>query len=166
MTDYKLTTGTSIIRTSDGAAIPADPANMDYQQYLAWLAAGNTPDPAQTIDEVRAAKVSAIKAMRDSLEQTGGFTYLGKILDSDSVSVERLNVAVEAAQATLAAGQTFSLDWTCQDNSVLTMTAAQIVGAPVALAQSKEALYARARDLEAQVDSAATVDAVNAIPNW
>ena len=164
--DYKLTTGTSIIRTADGATIPADPANMDYQQYLAWLAAGNTPDPAQTIDEVRTAKVSAIKAMRDSLEQTGGFTYLGKILDSDSVSVERLNVAVEAAQATLAAGQTFSLDWTCQDNSVLTMTAAQIVGAPVALAQSKEVLYARARDLEAQVDSAVTVDAVDKIPNW
>ena len=43
---YQLTTSDCILRTTDNAFIPPDPANTDYATYLAWLEAGNTPDPA------------------------------------------------------------------------------------------------------------------------
>ena len=37
----------SVIRTTDGAQIPFDPDNTDYQAYLKWVAEGNTPLPAE-----------------------------------------------------------------------------------------------------------------------
>jgi hypothetical protein len=35
-----------IKRISDGAGIPFDERNIDYQAYLKWVAEGNTPLPA------------------------------------------------------------------------------------------------------------------------
>mgnify|MGYP003137632829 CR=1 FL=1 len=38
--------GESIKRKADGAFIPKDPENTDYQEYLEWVEAGNTADAA------------------------------------------------------------------------------------------------------------------------
>ena len=50
---YKLTGNDSlgekiqaIVRTTDKASIPIDEANTDYQEYLAWVAEGNTAEAA------------------------------------------------------------------------------------------------------------------------
>ena len=50
---YKISKSTSygkeistIIRTSDGAGIPFHPTNTDYQEYLEWVAEGNTAEAA------------------------------------------------------------------------------------------------------------------------
>lgn len=49
---YKLHKDLPIVfRLLDGAAIPLDPANTDYQQYLAWIAEGNEPLPADEVTE-------------------------------------------------------------------------------------------------------------------
>ena len=52
MTTYKLfndpITGKDVSVIKDGMlSIPFDEANTDYQQYLKWLADGNTPEPAE-----------------------------------------------------------------------------------------------------------------------
>jgi|HubBroStandDraft_2_1064218.scaffolds.fasta_scaffold152580_1 hypothetical protein len=40
-----------IIRDEDGAFIPFDPANTDYQAYLKWLDEGNQPAMAKQPDQ-------------------------------------------------------------------------------------------------------------------
>jgi hypothetical protein len=45
MTDEVSTT--TIKRLPDNAFIPVDESNFDYQQYLKWIAEGNTPLPAE-----------------------------------------------------------------------------------------------------------------------
>ena len=44
--DYNGEEPGGIYRPKDNAGIPNDPNNIDWQEYLAWLEEGNTPDPA------------------------------------------------------------------------------------------------------------------------
>ena len=44
---YQLTTGDTILRLTDNAFIPFDPANRDYAEYLRWLEEGNEPLPVE-----------------------------------------------------------------------------------------------------------------------
>lgn len=46
---YKLSQSDLITRLEDNAFIPKDHGNKDYQGYLSWIDAGNTPEPADII---------------------------------------------------------------------------------------------------------------------
>jgi len=47
---YKLTKN-GVIKLTDKAFIPNDPANKDWQEYQKWLKKGNTPIPEYVSDE-------------------------------------------------------------------------------------------------------------------
>lgn len=64
MAAYQLSTGTQIIRQADGARIPNDPTNHDYQDYLTWVAFGNTADPY--VAPVDSAAVAALKQLQQN----------------------------------------------------------------------------------------------------
>jgi hypothetical protein len=68
----------TIVRDEDGAFIPFDPDNIDYQEYLAWLDEGNEPTPytppASTLPEVVPVedRVADLETRVDQLESNNG----------------------------------------------------------------------------------------------
>jgi len=74
MADYKLSKlGGGVIRLKDGASIPECLDNMDWREYLAWVAKGNTPAPAETPEEIaerqasEAKEAQMVQTLRDNL---------------------------------------------------------------------------------------------------
>lgn len=47
--DQKMNSMAGILRIKDNAFIPTSLDNTDYQQYLAWVAEGNEPLPADEV---------------------------------------------------------------------------------------------------------------------
>ena len=48
---YALNNEIYILEKNSGMQIPNDPENIDYKNYLEWVAEGNTPEPPDE-DEV------------------------------------------------------------------------------------------------------------------
>lgn len=126
---YKITDG-GVIRKADGALIPCNEGNRDWREYQEWLAAGNTPDPAQSANEAKATKWDAIKAKRDAV--SGGGVKVGtKWYHSDESSRAKYLGLVRIADAAVAAGGAASatlqyggqdIQWKTMDGTFIKMT--------------------------------------------
>lgn len=133
--------GCDIIWTGSAWELQPLPADPEPEQ---------PPEP--TIEELAARTWDTVKAARNAAEQSG-CPYMSSVLDSDQLSVQRIAIAVQAAQNAISAGITdLTLDWTMQDNSVLTMTAEQVIGMSIALAVYSNSLHTKARELREQID--------------
>ena len=116
---YKLSSSTSIIRLVDNASIPNDTGNRDYVEYLDWLAEGNTPEPAFSLEERRVNQRNVLKQGRDEIISA----------PIDGVQVERLedreNIK-DAIRLWETLGDPPTIPWILADNTSRLMSKADL----------------------------------------
>ncbi len=128
MAAYQLTvSGVAITRASDGAFIPMVPANEDYQVYLAWIAAGNTPDPVPTVPAPTLTQlhVYATTKAAQLLSATRSYTAAGVTMKADASAATIANLLALAQWGTTNIAS--SENWIANDYSIQPVTGAQFV---------------------------------------
>ena len=124
-----------------------------------------TTPPEPSLDELKEIMVANMKKKRDVLEQSG-FTYLDKVFDSDTVSIQRISIAcLNALEALRTNNTAFSIEWTCKDNSNIALSAEQLVGLSAALAYHSGTLHEKYRQIKEAINSKETAEEVYTI-NW
>lgn len=120
-----------------------------------WYLAGYAPQ--KPLEEIKAKKRAEINTARDAAEQ-GGFEYMGKVFDSDIVSCIRIQGAAQSMQAAAMAEEVPTITWTTKDNSTVELTAQELLGLSVALAEWSNTCHKKATALKAQIDAAETAE--------
>lgn len=130
--------------------------------YSEWTQIADDFTLPTPIEQLKKSKESQMKLQRDTLESSG-FPYLSKVFDSDAKSIQRLSIAVQAATTAVSQGQSLSFNWTTADNSVLTMTAEELLGLPIALAGYANELHQKYRAIKEAIESCTSKEELEAI---
>lgn len=116
----------------------------------------------QAFEKNKEKKRAEINAARDAAEQ-GGFFYMGKTFDSDVVSCIRIQGAAQSMQAASMVEDVPSITWTCKDNTTIELTAQELLGLSVALAEWSNTCHKKATKLKAQIELANTQEELEKI---
>lgn len=104
---YQLTETGAVLRLNDGARIPADQGNTDYQAFLAWSRAGNLALPAPLPDQK-----AAIRHEIEAIEQATGVVRVLRegMMTFAELEAERKAAAMTAAGTPVTAVQLLALN--------------------------------------------------------
>jgi hypothetical protein len=113
----------------------------------------------RNMEQARADQWEAIKAARTAAI-AAPITVDGNTYDADQDSQTKIAGAVQIATIS---GSAFEIDWTLENNSVVTLSGPQIIAVGLALAHRSSLIYGQARLLRAQIDAATTTEEVKSI---
>lgn len=113
-------------------------------------------------ESVKREKTISLKQQRDSAE-FGHFTYNGMVFDGDVDAQRRLSGVVSAAKSAIAAGQTFTKEFTLADNSVVQLTAEDFVGIEMAKIWQVDVAFQEYRLKKAAIEAATTLEELEAV---
>lgn len=117
---------------------------------------------SRTVEDIKANQWAKIKAARAAAE-FGVFAWSGSTFDADTSSQSRIQGAAQLATLAIMNNQPFSIDWTLADNSVLTLSAEDMIAVGQAMGEHINAQHTKARLKREQINNAATVAEIEAI---
>ncbi|WP_297478410.1 DUF4376 domain-containing protein [Ferrovum sp.] len=103
-----------------------------------------------------------IKSARDAAIASG-VTYNGNVYDSDATAQLRLTGAAQMAQIAISSGTAFSVTWTLQNNSTVTLTASEVIALATTVGQNYQTLFGKGQSLRSQIMAATTQSELDAI---
>lgn len=139
----------------NGLIVDTEEPIFPPEAHLTW---NNGWVDERSLQEYKDAKWEEMKAERQA-QEFSTVTYNGNVYDADALSQQRIQGAAQLA----VLDANISVDWTLLDNSVVTLTAAEIIGLGIALGVHVTAAYNRGRTVRVEVESATTKAEVDAI---
>jgi hypothetical protein len=144
---------------ANGAVVSYPAQQSPFQSWnwetLAWTDQRSTA-------QAQSDQWTIVKAARDAA-LAGGFTWNGFIFDSDDVSQQRIQGAVQLSVLATSQGQAYSIVWTLADNSCITLAGADMVNVGIALGVFVQAQFEKGVTLRNQINAATTLDAITAV---
>lgn len=137
-------------------------------QYADWKQVADNYELPRDLTLEKLAKRQQINAAKDADESASPFVYLDRPFDYDTISRERLNVAIQLAQSLKIAGIPGTqkvTDWKLYDNTLIELTVDMLCSMPQAFAEKSAMLHQKAWLLKGQIESANTLEDLDKI-NW
>jgi len=162
---YSTISNSAMIQRSDGAFIPPDAGNTDYRMYLAWVAEGNVAQNSLTLAQAQQQQIQTLFSSYQSACQVpvsytsqGGIT---KTYQADANSVNNLSWMLAAFAKTQAVPTGFY--WVAADNTQVPFSYIDMQNLATAFGIQGAAAFVQYQSRKAQVNSAVSIAAVQAI---
>lgn len=126
-----------------------------------WLGGSLIAAPGD-LAGAKARRWAMVKQQRDAHE-FGQFTWDGAVFDGDKASQDRIAKGVIEAMAAQIQGAAFSEPWTLADNSVRTLSGADMFAVARAMGAQMKAAFEIGRALRLQIEAAETLEQVEAV---
>ena len=156
-----------VLRLSDGAVIPPDSGNKDWQEYQAWLLEGNIPVPlpSATLVQAQTVQISILaEAYNNAISQPVSFTSAGNITktyNADMGSISNLQMCILGYMSAQATPSGFY--WVAADNTQVPFTYSDLKALAAVMMAQGWAAFQHLQTQKAAVNAAVTVAAVQAI---
>jgi hypothetical protein len=121
-----------------------------------------SPTPGQVLALAKFGAWTRIKTARNTAIASG-VPYNGNVYDSDATAQLRIMGAAQMAQLAISSGTAYSVTWTLQNNSLVTLTAQEVIALAMAVGQNYQTLFGKGQSLRAQITAATTQSQLDAI---